>query len=149
GTTGDEVLVYEIPGARIVARWPGLRTGIEIGYRSLAYRPDGRQIAIGEGRQLGFFDPTTGALVYLLEPSPPYEIKGLSYSQSSRYVALGVASNAQFIEADNFSRGITLTEHHQNVEGLSLSPDGTLLAAVGGPVITLWEVSGLWYTVSA
>jgi len=143
GTTGDELLVYEVPAGRVVARWTGLRAGLESGLRSLAYRPDGRQIAVGEGRRLGFFEPTTGVLVRTLEPEPPYFIKGLSYSPNSRYVALAVTSVVQFVDANTLSTTITLRDHQRNVEGLSLSPDGRMLAAVGGPVITLWETSGL------
>jgi WD40 repeat protein len=143
GTAGKEILVYEVPSGRVLARWPGLRTGIESGFRTLAYRPDGDQIAVGEGARLGFFDPSAGGLVTVLEPAPPYFIKGLSYAANSLYVAVGVASAAHLVNAASFATVAILTEHPHSVERLALSPDGTQLAAIGGSVITIWELSGL------
>src|SRR6266849_1472629 len=52
GTIGNEILVYEVPGGRVLTRWRGLRTGIEVGYPSIAFRPDGQQVAVGEGTRL-------------------------------------------------------------------------------------------------
>jgi len=143
GTNGNEVLMYEVPTGRVLARWQGLRTGIESGFRTLAYRPDGGQIAVGEGARLGFFDPSTGGSVRVLEPAPPYFVKGLSYAPNSLYVALGVASAAYLVNAVSFATVAVLSEHHHTVERLALSPDGTLLAAIGGSEITMWELSGL------
>jgi WD40 repeat protein len=136
-------MVYEVPSGQILARWPGLRTGIESGFRTIAYRPNGSQIAVGEGARLGFIDPFTGGLTKVLEPAPPYFIKGLSFSPNSLYVAIGVASTARLLSAMSFGTVAVLTEHQHSVERLALSPDGTLLAAIGGSVITIWELSGL------
>lgn len=143
GTTGDEVLVYEVPSARIVARWHGLRTGIQTGFRTLAYRPLGNQIAVGEGARLGIFDASSGTLVKVLEPAPPYFVKGASFTPDSLYLAIGVASSAYLISAENFATVAILPDHQHTVDRLVLSPDGTLLAATGGPFVTLWELSGL------
>jgi WD40 repeat protein len=143
GTIGKEILVYEVPSGQILARWPGLRTGIESGFRTLAYRPDGGQVAVGEGVRLGLFESTTGGLLRVLEPAPPYSIKGLSYAPNSLYVAVGVGAVAQVVNTATFATTTVLTEHQHSVDRLSFSPDGTLLAAIGGSVITIWEVSGL------
>jgi WD40 repeat protein len=143
GTTGKEILVYEVPSGQVLARWPGLRAGIESGLRTLSYRPDGSQIAVGEGARLGFFQPSGGGLIKILEPAPPYFVKGLSYAPNSLYVAIGVASAAHLVNAASFGTVAILTEHQHTVDRLALSPDGTLLAAIGGPTITIWELSGL------
>lgn len=143
GTTGNEILVYEVSPARIVARWPGLRFGIESGFRTLAYRPDGNQIAVGEGARLGLLDASSGALIRVLEPAPPYFVKGVSFAPNSLYFAVGVGSAVHLVSAESFATLLILTEHHQGIEGLALSPDGLILAAVGGSAITLWELSGL------
>jgi WD40 repeat protein len=143
GTTGSEVLVYEVPSGQVLARWPALRTGVEMGVRTLAYRPNGSQVAVGEGVQLGFFDPSTGALRKVLEPAPPYSVKGLSYAPDSVYLAIGVASAAHLVNSGTFTTVVVLTEHQGGVERLAVSPDGTKLAAIGGPTITVWELSGL------
>ena len=143
GTTGREILTYEVPSGLVLAQWAGLRAGIEMGFRTLAYRPNGSQIAIGEGARLGFFDPSTGGLVRVLEPAPPYSIKGLSYSPNSLYLAVGVASSVYLVKVVNFSTAAVFFEHQHSVDRLAVSRDGTLLAAIGGPVITVWELSGL------
>jgi WD40 repeat protein len=143
GTTGSEVLVYEVPSGRVIARWLGLRTGVEMGVRTLAYRPNGSQIAVGEGVRLGFFEPSTGVVGRILEPAPPYSVKGLSYAPNSLYLAVGVASVAYLFDAATFATVAVLSEHKHSVDRLAISPDGTQLAAVGGSEITIWELSGL------
>ncbi|HTY79687.1 MAG TPA: hypothetical protein VMI34_17820, partial [Candidatus Bathyarchaeia archaeon] len=143
GTTGYEILVYEMPSAKIVARWQGMRTGIETGDRTVGYRPDGRQIAVGEGARLGLFDSSSGIVTKVLAPNPPYFIKGISFAPNSRYLAIGVASEVYLVRLSDSTSVATLTEHRHTVDRLALSPDGTLLAASGGPIVTLWEVSGL------
>lgn len=142
GTTGIEILVYEVPSARIVARWRGLRSGIQTGFRTLAYRPSGDQIAVGEGPRLGLFDTSSGVLLRVLEPAPPYFVKGVSYTPNSQYLAIGVASAAHLVSAEGLAKVAILTEHQHTVDRLALSPDGSLLAATGGSVVTLWELSG-------
>src|SRR5713226_699183 len=103
GTIGKEILVYEVPSGRIVARWPGLRTGVESGFPSIAYRPDGNQVAVGEGVHLGLFDPSAGERVRLLEPARPYNVSGLSYSRNSGYLAVAVAAAAHVLDVTNGS----------------------------------------------
>ena len=142
GTIGKEVLVYEVPSGRIVGRWRGLRTGIESGYPSVAYRPDGNQVAVGEGAHLGLFDPSSGERVRLLDPAAPYNVSGLSYSRDSRYLAVAVGTVAKLLDAADGSTVAILTDHHHSVDRLAISPDGTMLAAVGGSLVTVWEFSG-------
>jgi WD40 repeat protein len=142
GTTGNEILTYEVPTGRVLARWQGLRIGIESGFRTLTYRPDGRQIAVGEGARLGLFDSLTGGIVKVLEPAPPYFVKGVSYAPHSPYLVLGVASAIHLVDSTNFATVAILTERSHAIERLALSPDGALLAAIGGTEITLWELFG-------
>lgn len=143
GTTGAEVVVYDVPSGQVLTRWPGLRTGIEMGVRTLAYRQDGRQIAIGEGTRLGFLDPSTGEFIRLMQPGPPYSIRALSYAGNSFLVAIAVASAVQLVDTASFVTVAALNEHQRGVERLAFSPNGMLLAAIGGPAITLWELSGI------
>jgi WD40 repeat protein len=143
GTTGREILVYEVPSGRIVARWPGLRTGIESGFATLAYRPDGSQVAVGEGVHLGLFDPSSGERQKLLDPAKPYTVSALSYSKNSRYLAVAVGTTVQLLDATSGSTASILSDHRHSVDRLGISPDGTLLVAIGGSVVTVWELSGL------
>jgi WD40 repeat protein len=143
GTTDKDLLVYDVPSGRLLARWPGPGTGNEVGSPSLAVRPDGSQTATGDGTRVGFFNSTTGSLVKLLEPSAPYQVKGLSYAPNSRYIAVAVAFAAHFIETTSFSTVAVLTEHRHSVDGVAVSPDGSMLAAVGGSVVTIWDLIGL------
>jgi WD40 repeat protein len=143
GTISKEILVYEVPRGRIVARWPGLRTGIESGFATLAYRPDGNQVAVGEGMHLGLFDPSSGGREKLFDPARPYTISALSYSKNSRYLAVAVGTTVQLLEATRGSTASVLSDHQHSVDRLGISPDGTLLVAIGGSVATVWELSGL------
>ncbi len=143
GTIGTEILVYEVPSGRVLSRWRGLRTGIEFGFPSLAFRPDGRQVAVGEGVRLGFFNAMTGELVQTLDPAKPYTISGLSFSPNSRYLAVAVSKSVYLLDADSRATVAVLTDHHHSVDRLAISADGTTLAAIGGSAITAWEMSGL------
>jgi WD40 repeat protein len=143
GTIGKEILVYEVPSGRIVARWPGLRTGVESGFATLAYRPDGSQVAVGEGMNVGLFDPSSGERTKLLNPARPYTVSGLSYSRNSRYLAVGVGTSIHLLDATSGSAVAVLSDHRHSVDRLGISPDGSLLVAVGGSVVTVWEFSGV------
>jgi WD40 repeat protein len=143
GTIGNEILVYDVPSGRVLTQWLSLRTGIEVGYPSIAFRPDGLQVAVGEGTRLGFFNAVTGELVQMLEPSKPYTIYGLSFSPNSRYLAMALRRSVHLLDASSRVTVAVLTDHRHSVDRLGVSPDGTIIAAVGGSEITLWELSGL------
>jgi WD40 repeat protein len=143
GTTGKDLLLYEVPSGQVLARWPGLRKGIESGSRSVAYCSNDSQLAVGEGERLGLFNPKTGDLLKVLEPAAPFSVSGLSYSPNSRYLAVGVAAVVHLVDARNLLTVGVLSEHRHSVDRLAVSPDGAMLAAIGGSVITIWEVSGL------
>lgn len=143
GTIGNEIAVYEVPSGRVLTRWIGLRTGIEVGFPSIAFRPDGQQVAVGEGTRLGFFNAITGELVQALEPSKPYSISGLAFSPNSRYLAMALRGSVYLLDASSRVTVAVLTDHRHSVDRLGVSPDGTIIVAVGGSEITVWELSGL------
>jgi WD40 repeat protein len=147
GTIGKEILLYEVPSGRVVDRWPGLRTGIEFGFPSLAVRPDGKQVAVGEGARLGFFNATTGELVQALEPAVPFTISGLSFSPNSRYLAMALRGSVYLLDADSRTTVAILTEHRHSVDRIAVSPDGTRIAAIGGSAVTVWEMAGFEHLV--
>ncbi len=143
GTIGNEILVYEVPGSRVLTRWPGLRSGIEVGFPSIAFRPDGMQVAVGEGTRLGFFNAITGELLQALEPARPYAISGLSYSPNSRYLAIALRGSIHLVDSESRAAVAVLADHRHSVDRVAISPDGTRLAAVGGSAVTVWELSSL------
>jgi len=143
GTTGKEILSYEVPSGQVLTRWPGLRVGVEIGSPSLAYRPDGSHVAVGDGTRLGFFNPSTGELIKAQEPAAPHQVSDLSYAPNSRYLAVAVGSAVLLFDAMSFTVAAQFPDHRHSVDRLGFSPDGTVLAAVGGSVVTMWELSGL------
>ena len=147
GSTGREILLYEVPSGRVVDRWPGLRTGTEFGFPSLAVRPDGKQVAVGEGVRLGFFKATTGELIQALEPAIPFTISGLSFSPNSRYLAMALRGSVYLLDANSRTTVAMLTEHRHSVDRVVVSPDGTSIAAVGGSAVTIWEMTGFEHLV--
>jgi len=143
GTIGKEILVYEVPSGRILSRWPGLRTGIEIGFPSLAISPDGQQLAVGEGARLGFFNVSSGDLTRAIEPARPHTISALSFAPNSRYVVVALGTAVYLFEASSRAAVAVLTDHRHSVDRVSVSPDGAVIAGVGGSAVTVWELSGL------
>jgi len=143
GTIGSEILVYEVPGNRVLTRWPGLRSGIEVGFPSIAFRSDGKQVAVGEGTRLGFFNAITGELLHAQEPAKPYAISGLSYSPNSHYLAIALRGSIHLVDSVSRAVVVVLADHRHSVDRVAISPDGARLVAVGGPAVTVWELSGL------
>ncbi len=43
----------------------------------------------------------------------------------------------------SFTVAAQFPDHRHSVDRLGFSPDGTVLAAVGGSVVTMWELAGL------
>ena len=87
-------------------------------------------------------NPATGELVKAVEPAPPYQIDDLSYAPNSRYLAASLGLSAHLVDAASFATVAVPTEHRPSVDRLAVSPDGTMLASIGGSVITIWELSG-------
>jgi WD40 repeat protein len=143
GTIGSEILVYEVPSNRVLTRWPGLRSGIEVGFPSIAFRSDGKQVAVGEGTRLGFFNAITGELLHAQEPGKPYAISGLSYSPNSHYLAIALRGSIHLVDSVSRAAVTVLADHRHSVDRVAISPDGARLVAVGGPAVTVWELSTL------
>jgi WD40 repeat protein len=139
--TGDAtVKVLEVPSARVLADWVTF-TPVGSGRARIAYRPDGREIAASHGPQLAILDASNGNLVRTLEPDKPYDVTSLSYMFDGRYLA--VASRDMFVyETTSWTLIAKLTEHGQAILEAAFSPDGTMIAAVAGNPITIWDAAG-------
>lgn len=138
----DTTQIFEIPSGRVAVTCPSLGLN-EIGSTNVAYRPDGKQLAVGFAYRLGFFDPETGVLERLVEPERLAHIRSLSYTPDGRFLGAPVGKLVYVL--DTFSGAVTtkLAEHGEPVENAHFSPDGTMLAAVGGSGITIWGIGPL------
>ncbi len=142
GNSGQQIRTYEVPTGRTLLSWPSLMPAKELGYPSIAFSPDGSELAVGSGPHLALYDPDSGALRKTLQPVSPYQIYSLSYSSDGRFLAVAIARTVRIFETASWAEVASLKDHApRSVEKVAFSPDGSLLAAVGGDVITLWELS--------
>jgi WD40 repeat protein len=142
--TGDATLkLIEVPSARILADWVTF-TPVGAERRRVAYSPNGREIAVGQGTQLAIVDAGSGKLLRTMELDRPYEVLSLSYSLDARY--LGVAVRDLYVyDTTSWVLVAKLSEHgfsrHRLIMQTAFSPDGSMIAAVGGNPITVWDLA--------
>ncbi len=137
-TVDAVVKLIEVPTARILGDWVTF-TPVGFGRARIAYRPGGREIAAGYGTQLAILDAGVGKILRTLEPDKPYDITSLSYTPDGRYLA--VAGRDMFVyDTSSWVLVAKLTEHGQPILETAFSPDGTMLAAVAGNPITIWDL---------
>lgn len=135
----DTTLIHEVPGGRVLVTCPSLGLN-EIGSMHVAYRPDGKQLAVGFAYRLGFFDPATGTLERQLELERQVHIRSLSYTPDGRFICVPAGKLVNLIDSSSGAVTTKLAEHGRSVENAHFSPDGTMIAAVGGPEITIWDI---------
>ncbi len=111
---------------------------------SLAYSPDGKQLAIGETDYLLVLDATTRQL--LREPAvihSNYRIQSIAYSPDSRTMALGMADNSIVLidSATGQTIGQPLFGQRGSIRSVAFGSDGHSLVSGGWDAsVLVWDL---------
>ena len=109
--------------------------------RSVAWRPDGRQLAgVSSNHQLTLWDASKGKPVSSIH-LPPGKSISLAWSPDGQHIATGVGADIHLWDARLRPNKI-LAGHRESINCLAWSPDGTRLASAGGDTsVKIWAAS--------
>jgi dipeptidyl aminopeptidase/acylaminoacyl peptidase len=102
---------------------------------SLAFRPDGAELAIGGYREVTIWDPSTGKLLRRL-PGFAQRIQGLTYSADGSKLVVAGGTPGEFgelalVDPNGGQPNRTLASSSDLFLGVAISPDGSLVACSG------------------
>lgn len=135
------VIVWDAASGAQLMRFPGTtEVGDEFSMQRLAYSPDGKRIASGDGSQVRIRDAGTGELVNTLSGHEGI-VWSLAYSPDGKRIASGSADQTVRIwEADSGTQLGLLEGHTYAIGGLAFSPDGKWLASASDDgTLKMWD----------
>jgi WD40 repeat protein len=136
GSTDGTVRIWSRAAAQALAELPGVR-----GMTAVAYRPDGRQMAVaGEGtRSVELWDPRTVERLRSL-PCPQGPVEQITYSPDGTLVAAASADTVLVWRTDSGDLVSNLAGHSRGVVAAAFSPDSTrLLTTSGDMTAMIWD----------
>ena len=122
---------------------PKLAVKSQIG--ALAYRPDGKLLALGTYKEVRLDDPATGKTVATL-PGHAEAIRAIAFSRDGKYLAAAGGLPARWGEVkiwdvDARKDQRTIKGHHDCIYAVAFSPDGKSVATSSyDKLIKLWDV---------
>jgi WD40 repeat protein len=111
---------------------------------ALAYRPDGKTLAVGGYHEVIFVDPLKGDVTGRISGLPA-AVTALAYSKDGKLLAVAsgataTAGEVRLYAADKLVH--TISAHRDLIYDLGFSPDGKLLATCGyDRLIRLWDTT--------
>ncbi|MGZ9167107.1 MAG: WD40 repeat domain-containing protein, partial [Anaerolineales bacterium] len=108
----------------------------------LAFSADGSLLASSNSSDLiNIWNYQNGETV-LVAPTIPEQIFSLSFNSTGNLLAVGTASNVYLIDTGT-GEEIARIPHADNVNGVSFSADGNMLASASSKVVQFWDVKKL------
>lgn len=113
---------------------------------ALAYRPDGKQLAVGLRGEVRLLDGTSGTLVTKI-PGQSSQVTALAWSRDGAWLAAASGLAAKTGEIRIYKSGSTSPEktiaaHADRIHDLAFSPGGKTLASCSyDRLIKLWDVA--------
>jgi RNA polymerase sigma factor (sigma-70 family) len=131
-------------GARLLDAATGKQTrrlGSGAGWQSVAFSPDGKQIAVAAGG-VTFYEAATGREQHTIPPAGKGEGSWLAYAPDARTVAIpGATARTIRICESATGKEVRSFANPSDVLLVAFAPDGRTLAAVGKDhVVRLWAV---------
>jgi WD40 repeat protein len=144
--------VFALATNKVVTRFQLPKQTDVVGYRCFSPRGDFALVRLydGQQKQLGLFETRSGKLLFMLGFD---EAGRIAFSEDERWLAVRHLRAIEIVQISTGKRAATLTYPQQaeapenaaykSLEVLSLSPDGSLLAACvpGGSGIQVWSVA--------
>ncbi len=112
---------------------------------SMAYRPDGKVLALGGYKEVRLVDPATGKRIAILS-GHAQAIRALSFSSDGKWLAAagGLPARQGEVKVWNQEARVavhTIHSHTDCIYGVAFSPDGKLLATASfDKLVKLWNV---------
>lgn len=148
-------IAYEDDSGRV--RMIDVRSGKELRilalpatqYSQLVFSPDGRQLAgggtSGDRVHIALWDPENGDLIQRWDwpkgRDPHSDVESLRFSPNGQYLAAAVFRQSMVYWWDVQTRKQVANQKHEEIYGLSISPDGKTLATVGwDSTLRLWDI---------
>ncbi|HTT65756.1 MAG TPA: c-type cytochrome domain-containing protein [Bryobacteraceae bacterium] len=113
---------------------------------SLAYRPDGKMLALGTFQEVRLVDPATGTVIATL-PGEAEDVRAVAFSRDGKLLAAAgglPARSGQVLVWDVAKRAVlrTITGHTDCIYAVEFAPDGMSLATASyDKLIKLWDVA--------
>jgi WD40 repeat protein len=117
--------------------------------QTLAYHPDGRQLALNDGdSRIKVWDASTGDVIFNthdLDRRPVRVLWGVAYSPDAQRLVVADGSSIRFLDARTGQEMLVPRpqQFHVNRKSIAFSPDGQVLAITGTVGIGLWDVRPL------
>lgn len=103
---------------------------------AVAFSPDGRTLAIGRYQGVALHDPVTGQERLALKAEYDYGPLGLAYSADGRRLAAAAFGHVIIWDLGTGRWLGSFKAHTRSIQGVSLSPDGSLVASASdGPIV--------------
>jgi WD40 repeat protein len=120
----------------IFARRTGSQTGV-------AFSPDSRTLAFGDGTMIRFLDLQTGTESVVLRTGQAGDVANIAFSPDGRTIA-STSNGGKTIwlwDVRTHTRlGSALTGHTGNINDIAISADGRTLASAGDDAVRLWDL---------
>jgi len=111
-------------------------------FYSLAFSPDDSYLAVGGSKTLRFIDPQSGEVQF--EDFQTSPIRELLFSPDGNLLISAGYSNIQAWNTNTFEKSFSFPFGIQNLNGIDISPDGTMLASIHTPyevrILRLWNL---------
>jgi len=138
------------PGETVAAHAPAIpdiqpRGPVRALIGALAYRPDGKLLALGSFKEVRLVDPATGKLVATL-PGEAEDVRAVAFSRDGKLLAAAGGwparrGEVKIWDVEKRAELRTISGHADCIYGVEFAPDGkTLATASYDKLIKLWDV---------